>query len=166
MSVYVTYAEAEKHAGARSFWAALKRALMSLRLLLILSGSLEILAGFLALISPPPVVSLPLRMPVDGIAAVLTRPFGAWCSRWDGLPASSRRRPESCRSGGEYRDHVLQRAGSHGYYLDCSRVGPWRSVVVGSRDCPFGFLRVILIRPRGDETITERSVGRPTGLCV
>jgi len=50
---------------------------MSLRLLLILSGSLEILAGFLALISPPPVVSLPLRMPVDGIAAVLTRPFGA-----------------------------------------------------------------------------------------
>jgi len=59
---------------------------MSLRLLLILSGSLEILAGFLALISPPPVVSLPLRMPVDGIAAVLTRPFGAWCSRW-GWPA-------------------------------------------------------------------------------
>ena len=46
---------------------------MSLRLLLILSGSLEILAGFLALISPPPVVSLSLGMPMDGIAAVLTR---------------------------------------------------------------------------------------------
>ena len=67
---------------------------MSLRLLLILSDSLEILAGFLALISPPP---------VDGIAAVLTRPFGAWCSRWDGLPESPRRCPESCRSGGEFR---------------------------------------------------------------
>jgi len=110
---------------------------MSLRLVLILSGNLEILAGLLALISPPPVVSLPLRMPVDGIAAVLTRPFGAWCSRWDGLPASPRRRPEFCRSGGDFRDHVLQRAGSRGYYLDCNRVGPgrpllWRAGIVHS----------------------------------
>jgi len=38
---------------------------MSLRLVLILSGGLEILAGLLALISPPPVVSLPLGVPVD-----------------------------------------------------------------------------------------------------
>ena len=89
---------------------------MSLRLLLILSDGLEILAGLLALISPPPVVSLPLGVPVDGIAAVLTRPFGTGCSRWDGLPASPRQRPESCRSGGEYWDHILQRDGSRGYF--------------------------------------------------
>jgi len=50
---------------------------MSLRLLLILSGGLEILAGLLALISPAPVVSLLLGAPVDWIAAILTRPFGA-----------------------------------------------------------------------------------------
>ena len=49
---------------------------MSLRPVLILSGGLEILAGLLVLTGPAPVVSLPLRMPVDGIAAVLTRPFG------------------------------------------------------------------------------------------
>ena len=130
---------------------------MSLRLLLILSDSLEILAGFLALISPPP---------VDGIAAVLTRPFGAECSRWDGLPESPRRCPESCRSGGEYQDHVLQRADSRDYYLDCNRVGPGRPIVVESGDCPYSFRRVILVRPRGDETIAERRVGRSRGLCV
>jgi hypothetical protein len=67
---------------------------MSLRFVLILSDRLEILAGLLALISPPPVVSLPLGVPMDWIAAVLTRSFGAWCSRWAGLPESPRRRPE------------------------------------------------------------------------
>ena len=50
---------------------------MSLRRLLALSGSLEILAGLLALISPAPVVSFLFEVPVVWIAAVLTRPFGA-----------------------------------------------------------------------------------------
>lgn len=50
---------------------------MSLRLLLILSGGLEILAGVPALITPAPVVSLLLGVPVDQLAAVLTRLFGA-----------------------------------------------------------------------------------------
>ena len=50
---------------------------MSLRLLLILSGGLEILAGLPALITPAPVVSLLLGMPVDPIAVVLARLFGA-----------------------------------------------------------------------------------------
>jgi hypothetical protein len=50
---------------------------MSLRLLLTLSGGLEILAGLLALITPAPVVSLLLGVPVDPIAAVLARLFGA-----------------------------------------------------------------------------------------
>ena len=99
---------------------------MSLRLLLILSDSLEILAGFLALISPPP---------VDGIAAVLTRPFGAECSRWDGLPESPRRCPESCWSGGEYQDHVLQRAGAVVIFLaatgsDLGGLTSWRAGIV------------------------------------
>jgi hypothetical protein len=49
----------------------------SLKLLLILFGGLEILAGLLALISPPPMVSLQLEVPVVWIAAVLTRLFGA-----------------------------------------------------------------------------------------
>jgi hypothetical protein len=48
-----------------------------LNLLLILFGGLEILAGLLALISPAPVVSLQLEVPVVWIAAVLTRLFGA-----------------------------------------------------------------------------------------
>jgi hypothetical protein len=50
---------------------------MSLRLLLIRSGGLEILAGLLALISLAPVVSLLLGVPVDWIAAILTGLFGA-----------------------------------------------------------------------------------------
>ena len=50
---------------------------MSLRLLLTLSGGLEILAGLPALITPAPVVSLLLGVPVDQLAAVLTRLFGA-----------------------------------------------------------------------------------------
>jgi hypothetical protein len=50
---------------------------LSLRLLLTLSGGLEMLAGLLALISPVTVVSLLLGVPVDPIAAVLTRLFGA-----------------------------------------------------------------------------------------
>jgi hypothetical protein len=45
--------------------------------LLIRSGGLEILAGLLALISPAPVVSLLLGVPVDWIAAILTGLFGA-----------------------------------------------------------------------------------------
>jgi hypothetical protein len=48
-----------------------------LKLLLILFGGLEILAGLLALISPAPVVSLQLGMTVNWTAAVLTRLFGA-----------------------------------------------------------------------------------------
>jgi hypothetical protein len=56
---------------------------MSLRLLLTLSGSLEILAGLPALITPAPVVSLLLGGPVDSIGVVLARLFGArGCSRW------------------------------------------------------------------------------------
>ena len=49
---------------------------MSLRLLLTLSGGLEILAGLLALITPGPVLSLLLGGPVDPIASVLARLFG------------------------------------------------------------------------------------------
>ena len=50
---------------------------MSLRLLLTLSGGLEILAGLPALIIPAPVVSLLLGSPLDSIGVVLTRLFGA-----------------------------------------------------------------------------------------
>lgn len=50
---------------------------MSLRLLLTLSGVLEILAGLPALITPAPVVSLLLGVSVDPIASVLARLFGA-----------------------------------------------------------------------------------------
>jgi hypothetical protein len=50
---------------------------MSLRLLLTLSGGLEALVGVLTLISPTTVVSLLLGMPVDPVASVLTRLFGA-----------------------------------------------------------------------------------------
>jgi hypothetical protein len=50
---------------------------MSLRLLLTLSGGLEILAGSAALITPALVVSLLLEVPVDAIASVLARLFGA-----------------------------------------------------------------------------------------
>ena len=73
---------------------------------------------------------------------------------------------QSCRSGGEYRDHVLQRAGSRGYFFGCNRVGSGRLDIVESGDCPYSFRRVILVRSHGDETIAERSVGRSTGLCV
>ena len=56
---------------------------MSLRRLLALSGSLEILAGLLALISPTPVVSFHrLKYQWSGIAAVLTRLLARGCSRW------------------------------------------------------------------------------------
>ena len=50
---------------------------MSLRLLLTISGALEALVGVLALVSPAPVVSLLLGGPMDPIASVLARLFGA-----------------------------------------------------------------------------------------
>lgn len=50
---------------------------MSLRLLLTLSGGLEILAGLPALITPGPLLSLLLAGPVDPIAVVFARLFGA-----------------------------------------------------------------------------------------
>jgi len=50
---------------------------MSLRLLLILSGGLEILAGLPALITPGPLLSLLLGGSADQIASVLARLFGA-----------------------------------------------------------------------------------------
>ena len=50
---------------------------MSLRLLLTLSGGLEILAGLLALITPGPLLSLLLGGSVDPITSVLARLFGA-----------------------------------------------------------------------------------------
>jgi hypothetical protein len=50
---------------------------MSLKLLLTVSGSLEALVGVLTLISPTTAVSLLLGVPVDPIASVLTRLFGA-----------------------------------------------------------------------------------------
>ena len=50
---------------------------MSLRLLLTLSGSLEVLVGVLALVSPTMAVTMLLGVPVDPIASVLTRLFGA-----------------------------------------------------------------------------------------
>jgi hypothetical protein len=50
---------------------------MSLRPLLTLSGGLEILAGLPALITPAPLISLLLGGPVDPIAVVLARLFGA-----------------------------------------------------------------------------------------
>jgi hypothetical protein len=59
-------------------WPASKEGhAMSLRLLRTLSGGLEILAGLPALISPAPVVSLLLGVPVGQLAAVLARFFGA-----------------------------------------------------------------------------------------
>lgn len=59
---------------------------MSLRLLLILSGGLEILAGLLALVIPATVVSLLLGGSVDAIGSVLARLFGAGSSP-SGWPA-------------------------------------------------------------------------------
>ena len=50
---------------------------MSLRLLLTLSGGLEIFAGLPALITPAPVVSLLLGSPPDSIGVVLARLFSA-----------------------------------------------------------------------------------------
>jgi hypothetical protein len=50
---------------------------MSLRLLLAISGALEALVGVLALVSPASVVSLLLGGPVDPIASVVARLFGA-----------------------------------------------------------------------------------------
>jgi hypothetical protein len=50
---------------------------MLLRLLLTLCGGLEILAGVAALIIPGPMLSLLLGGPVDPIASVLARLFGA-----------------------------------------------------------------------------------------
>jgi hypothetical protein len=50
---------------------------MSLRLLLLLAGGLEILAGLAALIIPAPMVSLLLGVSMDPIASVLARLFGA-----------------------------------------------------------------------------------------
>lgn len=50
---------------------------MSLRLLLTLSGGIEMLTGLLLLISPATVVSLLLGGPLDSIATVLARLFGA-----------------------------------------------------------------------------------------
>lgn len=50
---------------------------MSLKLLLTISGGLEVLVGVLALISPVTVVSLLLGSPLDLIGAVLARLFGA-----------------------------------------------------------------------------------------
>lgn len=81
-----------------------------MKLLVILFGGLEILAGLLALISPAPVVSLQLEVPVVWIAAVLTRLFGAEVfslelaclkARDDvqslaGLAVSIRTRPTTC----------------------------------------------------------------------
>jgi hypothetical protein len=45
--------------------------------LLIISGGLEMLVGVLTLISPAPVASLLLGVPVDAIASVLVRLFDA-----------------------------------------------------------------------------------------
>jgi hypothetical protein len=50
---------------------------MSLRLLLTISGGLEVLVGVLALVSPITVVSLLLGSPLDSIGVVLARIFGA-----------------------------------------------------------------------------------------
>jgi hypothetical protein len=50
---------------------------MVLRLLLTISGALEVLVGVLALISPTLVVAMLLGGPVDMIASVLARVFGA-----------------------------------------------------------------------------------------
>lgn len=139
---------------------------MSLRLLLALSGSLEILAGLLAPIQPAPVVSFQFEVPAVWIAAVLTRPFsaggvhaGATCMKACGDVQSPAGRQGASGSQPEG-------TGSRGYYLDSNRVGPERPVAVKNRNCPYGFRRVILGRPRGNETITERSVGRSTWRCV
>ena len=50
---------------------------MSLKLLLTVSGGLEVLAGSLALLSPAPLVDLLFGGPVDPGAAFLARLFGA-----------------------------------------------------------------------------------------
>lgn len=49
---------------------------MSLRLLLLLAGGLEILAGLAALIIPAPMVSVLFGVSMDPIASVLARLFG------------------------------------------------------------------------------------------
>lgn len=61
---------------------------MSLRLLLTLSGGLEILAGLLARISPGTVMVLLLGSPLDLIGAVLARLFGVGLF-WLGVPAGA-----------------------------------------------------------------------------
>jgi hypothetical protein len=50
---------------------------MSLKLLLTISGALEVLAGLAALISPAAVISLLLGSPADTPALVVARLFGA-----------------------------------------------------------------------------------------
>ncbi len=55
--------------------------MMSLRLLLTLSGGIELLTGLLMLISPARAVALLLGGALDSIATVLARLFGAGCSR-------------------------------------------------------------------------------------
>jgi hypothetical protein len=50
---------------------------MSLRLLLTLTGGLEVLTGFAALITPSLVVWTLFEVPTDPIAAVLAQAFGA-----------------------------------------------------------------------------------------
>jgi len=50
---------------------------MSLRCLLTISGALEVLVGLLALITPTTVIAVLLGAPMDPIASVLARLFGA-----------------------------------------------------------------------------------------
>ncbi len=134
---------------------------MSLRLLLTISGALEVLVGVLALISPAPVVSLLLGVPTDSLATVLARLFGAGVSAL-GLACLKARNDVGSPAGlaVSRRDYLLQRIGSRGPYMGCGRTGPWRYVAVVCGDRPCGARRVVRGGPGGNETITEECVGR------
>ena len=112
---------------------------MWLSLLTILSSSLEMLAGLLALISPAPVVSLLLGMPVDWIAAVLTRPFGERVFSLGLACLKVRNDVQSPASLAVSIGITFYNALTARYSLHCNRGGPGRPVVVGSGDCPLGF---------------------------
>ena len=132
---------------------------MSLRLLLTISGVLEVLVGVLALVSPAPLVSLLLGVPTDSLATVLARLFGAGVFAL-GLACLKARNDAGSPAGlavsiGITSYNVLAAAGP---YMGCGRTGPRRFVAVGCGDRPCGARRIVPVGPRGerDDNRTER----------
>lgn len=129
---------------------------MSLRLLLTLSGGLEILAGLPALITPALVVSLLLGSPLDSIGVVMARLFGAGVFAL-GLACLKARNDVGSPAG------LAVSIGITAYNVLAAVVLLWTAAgsafggllfFMGSGDCPCGFRRVILVRPFGNETVT------------